>query len=149
MATDSERRAGFVARYPVEAAALGLVVVLAGLGLLSQLFKLGWAPQQADNFTTFQIIFALLELTGLSLLSIVVLLYIVLGYVPADTRPRVVKVGGSVVFGLAVAAIVLLAALVGNAAVPPIVFLGGVILLASLLGVVVLLFPMWNVLSTA
>ena len=148
MATDSERVRGFVSEYPVEAAALGLVVVVAILGTLPRLLAFGWAPQQAENFTTFQIIFSLLELAGLALFAAVVVLYIVLGYVPAQTTPRVVMVGGAVVFGIAIAAILLLAALVGNATVPPLVFAGGLVLIASLIGVVVLLFPMWNVLST-
>ena len=146
MATDSERVRGFVSEYPVEAAALGLVVVLAILGTLPRLLALGWAPQQAENFTTFQIIFSLLELAGLALFAAVVVLYIVLGYVPAQTTPRVVMVGGAVVFGIAIAAILLLAALVGNATVPPLVFAGGLVLVASLIGVMVLPLPMWNVL---
>lgn len=143
MATKSDREPGFVERYPVEAVAVVLVVGLAVVLSIPRILGAGWAPQMADNFTTFQIIFSLLEFVGLSLVATTILVGLALGYVPDDQQGLTRTLGFSVIVVIAVAGVLLLGALLVNAAVPPLVRVGGLVVLIGLLGVGLVALPGW------
>lgn len=143
MVSEPDRDNRVLLEYPVETAAIVLIVVLAVVATIPRILGAGWAPQVADNFTTFQIIFSLLEVVGLSLVAAGILVGLALGYVPETQRTLTLTIGFSVIVVLAVAGVILLVALLSNVGLPPLVRVGGVVLLVGLLGVGALALPGW------